>query len=401
MNDQLNYKLYKTRWLVLAVFMLINLTIQLLWISYAPITGLAADFYHVSDLQIGFLAMSFMIAFIPLSIPASWLIDTFGFKVAVGIGAVMMGLFGLARGMSGNDYRLVLISTIGIAAAQPFLLNAWTKVAANWFGIKERATAVGLVILANLVGTALGMALTPILIENVTIPQIQLLYGAAAAVSAFLFLIFAREKPPTLPCSPELETRSLMLAGLKHMLKVKGFWLYVIIWFIGMGIFNGVTTWVENIIRPRGFSAMDAGTMGAMMILGGLIGAVIIPAISDRTGKRIPLLRVGMVCAIPGLVGMTFAQNSILLFVSAFLFGFFLISTSPVGMQYTAEVTYPTPEGTSNGLIQLFGQASVVFVYLMEALKRSNGDFMPAMLVSLALLVISTLVTFLMKEVKR
>lgn len=159
MND-MHYKLYKTRWLVLAVFMLINLTIQLLWISYAPINGLAADFYHVSDLQIGFLAMSFMIAFIPLSFPASWLIDTFGFKVAVGIGAVMMGFFGLARGMSGNDYRLVLISTIGIAAAQPFLLNAWTKVAANWFGIKERATAVGLVILANLVGTALGMALT-------------------------------------------------------------------------------------------------------------------------------------------------------------------------------------------------------------------------------------------------
>lgn len=192
-----------------------------------------------------------------------------------------------------------------------------------------------------------------------------------------------------------------MLAGLKHILKVKGFWLYVIIWFIGMGIFNGITTWVENIIRPRGFSAMDAGTMGAMMILGGLIGAVIIPAISDRTGKRIPFLRVGMICAIPGLVGLTFAQNPILLFASAFLFGFFLISTSPVGMQYTAEVTYPTPEGTSNGLIQLFGQASVVFVYLMEALKRSNGDFMPAMLVSLALLVISTIVTFFMKEVNR
>ncbi len=106
--------------------------------------------------------MSFMIAFIPLSIPVSWVIDTYGFRVAVSIGAVLMGIFGLLRGFAGANYSLVLWSTVGIAAAQPFLLNAWTKVPANWFAIEERATAVGLVTLANLVGTALGMVLTPI-----------------------------------------------------------------------------------------------------------------------------------------------------------------------------------------------------------------------------------------------
>ncbi len=40
-------------------------------------------------------------------------------------------------------------------------------------------------------------------------------------------------------------------------------------------------------------------------------------------------------------------------------------------MQYAAEITQPTPEGTSNGLIQLFGQASVIFVYIMEAPEKS------------------------------
>ena len=46
-----------------------------------------------------------------------------------------------------------------------------------------------------------------------------------------------------------------------------------------------------------------------------------------------------------------------LLFSSAFVMGFFLVSAMPISMQYAAEVTYPTPEGTSNSLIQLFGQA--------------------------------------------
>ena len=72
------------------------------------------------------------------------------------VGGIVGGLVGALRGLVGANYTLVLLSTIGIAIAQPFFLNAWTKVPANWFSINERATAVGLVTLANLVGTALA-----------------------------------------------------------------------------------------------------------------------------------------------------------------------------------------------------------------------------------------------------
>jgi len=393
-----NYKLYGYRWVVLAVFMFINLTIQMLWITYAPITGPAAKYYGVSDLQIGFLAMSFMIAFIPLSIPVSWVIDTYGFRLAVSIGAILMGVFGLLRGFAGANYSLVLWSTIGIAAAQPFLLNAWTKVPANWFAVEERATAVGLVTLANLVGTALGMVLTPILTETMSIPSVQLIYGSIAAVSAVLFVVLARETPPTPPCPPGGEVRALMLDGLKHALTVKSFWLYLFVSFIGLGVFNGITTWVENIIRPRGFSPTDAGMLGALMLAGGVLGAVVIPPFSDKQRKRQPYILFGMILAIPGLIGIAFATSAWLLFLSAFAMGFFLISTSPIGMQYAAEVTQPTPEGTSNGLIQLFGQASVVFVYIMEALKTSDGSFTPALLLAIGLLIVSALLVTQMKD---
>jgi len=393
-----NYKVYGYRWVVLAVFMLINLVIQMLWIAYAPITGPAAQFYGVSDLMIGLLAMSFMIAFIPLSIPVSWVIDTYGFRLAVSIGAVLMGVFGLLRGLAGANYSLVLFSTAGIAIAQPFLLNAWTKLPAKWFSLDERATAVGLVTLANLIGTALGMVLTPVLIEQMTIPTVQLIYGGLAAFSALLFLIFAREAPPTPPCPPGMETRALMLDGLKHALKVKSFWLLLIIFFAGMGIFNGINTWIENIIRPRGFTPTDAGTLGAVMLFGGLLGAVIIPPFSDRQHKRKRYLLLGVLMTIPGLVGLTFANSYGLLLASAFVMGFFLTSVSPIGMQYAAEITQPTPEGTSNGLIQLFAQASVVFVYIMEAMKSPNGAFTPALVLAIGLMLFSALLVTQLEE---
>lgn len=393
-----NYKLYGYRWVVLGAFMFINLTIQMLWITYAPITGPAAAYYGVTDLKIGFLAMTFMIAFIPLSIPVSWVIDTYGFRLAVGIGVVLMGLFGLLRGFAGANYTLVLWSTIGIAVAQPFLLNAWTTVPAKWFPTEGRATAVGLVTLANLIGTALGMVLTPVLIENISIATVQLIYGGITAFSSILFLLLARETPPTPPCPPGQETRALMFEGLKHAVKIKPFWFYLIASFIGLGIFNGLTTWIEAIIRPRGFSPTDAGTLGALMIAGGLVGAVVLPAFSDKQQKRQPFLMLAFVGSIPGLLGLTYATSSVLLFGSAILLGFFLVSAMPIGMQYAAEITYPTPEGTSNGLIQLFGQGAVVFVYVMEAMKTADGSFTPSLILALVLLVISAGLVTQMKD---
>lgn len=393
-----DYKLYPYRWVVLAVFMLINVTIQVLWIAYAPVTGLAASYYGVSDLQVGMFSMVFMIAFIPLSIPVSWLIDTYGFKIAVGIGAVLMGVFGVVRGLSGENYTLALLSTIGIAAAQPFLLNAWMKVAANWFGLKERATAVGLVTLANMVGIGIGMVLSPLLIQSYPLHTVQLIYGVAAAFTSVLFLVFAREKPATPPCPEGMEERALMLDGLKHALKVKELWYFLGIIFIGLGIFNGFSTWVENIIRPRGFTPTDAGTLGAVLLVGGVIGAVVIPAISDKQQKRQKFLIAGIALAIPGLLGVTFAQSYLALLISGFFLGFFLVSVSPIGMQYSAEVAYPTPEGTVNGLIQLFGQLSVVFVYIMEALQTRDGSFTPSLLLGAGLLVVCVLIATQMKD---
>src|SRR4030043_218561 len=141
MKDQ-TYRVYGYRWVVLGVFMFINLTIQMLWITFAPIPGPAAKFYGVSDSQIGLLAMTFMIAYIPLSLPVSWVIDRYGFRLAVSIGAVMTGIF----------------------------------------------------------GTALGMLLTPILTEQMSIPSVQLAFGGVSAVAAVLFVILARERPLTPPC---------------------------------------------------------------------------------------------------------------------------------------------------------------------------------------------------------
>jgi MFS family permease len=397
-----NFKIYGYRWVVLAVFMGVIAVNQLAWITFAPITGVAAKNYGVSDLSIGLLSMSFMIVYIIVSIPASWVIDTYGFRIAVSIGAILTGVFGLTRGLVGDNYTLVLISQIGIAIGQPFILNALTKVAARWFPILERATASGLGSLAMYLGIVIGMMVTPWLVLNYSINTMLLFYGIAALVAAGFFLVFSREHPPTPASPPGQEERSLVFDGLKQMMRMRDFLLLLAIFFIGLGVFNSVTTWIEDILRPRGFSILQAGVIGGLMVVGGILGALVLPLLSDRYRKRVPFIILSLAAATLGLVGIAFLDNYTLLMLSAFVMGFFLLSAGPIGFQYGAEITYPAPEGTSNGMLLMMGQISgIIFILGMDSFKNQQTGTMTASLLVLAgLMLIGLLLATRLKEAK-
>ena len=398
--QQTTYKIYRYRWVVLLAFMLVVIMNQLLWITYAPITSSAAAYYQVSDLSIGLLSMCFMIVYIIISLPASWVIDTYGMRTAVGIGAVLTGVFGLLRGMAGTNYNLALLAQIGIAIGQPFILNAITKIAAKWFPVHERATASGLGTLAMYAGIFLGIAMTPYITIAFGIGKMLFIYGIISAVFALAFFALAKENPPTPPCSPEQEKRSLVFDGLKQALIKRQFILLMIIFFIGLGVFNAVTTWIENIVGPRGFSITQAGMTGGLMIVGGIAGALVIPALSDRYRKRVPFILLSLAGATIGLAGVTFATAYWLLLASAFTMGFFLLSAGPIGFQYGAEVTYPAPEGTTNGLLLLMGQISgIAFIFGMDSFKSAaTGSMTLPLIVLCCLMALSLLLSMFLKE---
>jgi sugar phosphate permease len=398
--EKTEFKIYGYRWVVLLVFMFVVAVNQLLWITFAPITGSAATYYGVSDLSIGLLSMSFMIVYIVVSIPASWTIDTYGIRVAVGIGAALTGIFGLLRGLLASDYTFVLIAQIGIAIGQPFILNAITSVAARWFPVEERATAAGLGSLAMYLGIAVALVLTPFLTIQSQINGMLLTYGVVSVVALAVFFALVKERPPTPPCRPDQEERSLVFDGLKASLRMKDFALLMVIFFVGLGVFNAVTTWIEDIVRPRGFSIIQAGNIGGLMIVGGIIGAVVIPLLSDHYRKRTPYLILAVIGATLGLIGLTFGTSYWFLLLSAFLFGFFLLSAGPVGFQYGAEVTHPAPEGTSNGLLLLMGQISgIVFILGLDSFKSPDtGSMTMPLIMLIGLMLVSLLFSTRLKE---
>jgi LPXTG-motif cell wall-anchored protein len=184
------------------------------------------------------------------------------------------------------------------------------------------------------------------------------------------------------------------------MMRMRDFLLLLVIFFIGLGVFNSVTTWIEDILRPRGFSILQAGVIGGLMVVGGILGALVLPLLSDRYRRRVPFIIISLAAATLGLVGIAFLENYTLLLLSAFVMGFFLLSAGPIGFQYGAEITYPAPEGTSNGMLLMMGQISgIIFILGMDSFKNPDTGSMNASLLVLAgLMLVGILLATRLKE---
>jgi len=393
-------KLYNYRWIVLLVYAVINIVVQIQWLTFATIAREAKIVYEATSLQIDFFSLIYMIVFLIVCVPASYVIDTYGIKIGIGIGALLTGVFGLVKGIYATDYTIVAISQVGLAIAQPFVLNAATKLSSRWFPPNERATAVGIATLSQFIGILIVMIATPLMISKTPegiydISSMMMTWGIISAIASIILLIFLKESPPTPPVIGEEENRFEVFKGIKHIFKNKDMLYLMVFFFIGLGIFNAISTCIDQICQTKGLSIEETGLVGGIMLIAGIIGAAVIPIFSDKSLKRKPFLIVGMIGTTIGLIGLTFSTDYLFALVFSFLLGFFLLGVcAPIGFQYSAEISNPAPESTAQGLVLLAGQISgIIFIFGIN--KFGITSFLFAFIL---LMLINILISFVIKE---
>jgi MFS family permease len=405
MSEQ-KIQVYGKRWIVLLLFMLLNITVQILWITFAAVTIPAqAYFGGVDEFFIFLLSAIFMIIYIPDTFLASWLIDKYDFKVGCGIGAILTAIFGFLRFFAGPDYFLMLIFTIGIAIGQPFVMNSITKLSGNWFPKTERTTATGLGTLSMFIGILLGVLLTPFLIVGNDLGPMLLIYGILSLAIGILFVIFTKSRPPTPASSEPVSEKVLMGEGLKKLFTNKSFLILVFLYFIGLGIFNMITTYIQVILIPKNPTAYGdtfAGIVGGIMLLGGILGAIVLSALSDKLQKKVVLMIISLIIATVSLFVFTFVTDAISLMITAFLFGFGLLGAAPIALEYAVDITKPVPEASSNGILMMVGQiGGILFILGLADLKLPSGDYLPALLLEAILIALALVFAFFLKRVKQ
>jgi cyanate permease len=386
------------RWVVLFVYALLQFVAILLNFTFAPVTGEAVIFYGVTPLQIGFLSMISLIVTLFLQIPGSYAVDTWGIRRSVGLAAVLLGVFGFARGVFAHSYAGVMICTWGFCLSNPFVFNSMTAVAARWFPLEERAAAVGGALMALYCGLIVAMGATPLLTARYGIAGMLRCYGVVSLIAALAFLFFAREAPAAAFNDCQVERESV-LVGVRGMFTRSANLRLLLVWFITLGAWNALMTWVEQMIAPRGFSSVEAGAVGAAMQAAGIAGCLVLPFLSERLRKRKLFLLMSCLSLLVALAGFAFASSYGILLAAVACYGFFGMGGSAVSYQYATEVSYPVPEATCQGLLIWAGQISgILFIYGMDVFRTPSGAMTPSLVGLMALCVLTFLVLLGMKE---
>lgn len=398
------YPVEGRRWLVLLVYSLVSLVVQLQWLTFAPVAREAAVAYGVTPFEIDLLSLIFMGVFVVTCIPASVVLDRFGLRVGVGLGASLLAVFGLLKGFSGGSYEVVALAQVGLAMAQPLVTNAVTKVAAQWFPLRERATAVGLATLAQFLGIIVVMLVTPALVEHgpdgkgYDLQPMLLIWGVTSAAAGLLLLAFLRERPASAP-GPEAAGERLMTRdGLRHLLAQREMRLVLGLYVIGLGVFNALSTCIDQLCARSGLDVDETGLVGGVMFIAGILGAAVLPPLSDRMRRRKPFLVLAMAVSVPALLALTLADAFVPLVVASAILGFFLLGAgAPIGFQYAAEVSYPTAESMSQGVILLVGQVSGIALIV----AINSVGIAPLMWVFVGLAVLATVIALALGESPR
>jgi FLVCR family MFS transporter 7 len=399
------FKVYKTRWYILTVICLANISNAINWIIYGSIADSTARYYSIDYDQVNFLSLVYMIIAIPSGFFSFWFIDNFGIRTSINlgswfnlIGAVIKVLTSLdsADGKplidKNNAYAVLMVGQSLCALAQPFLIFISAKFANSWFAEDQRAIADALCLGSSTLGILVGSVVSPFIID-IKLPSLSgmgLLHVICCALSflpaimaCFIFrstplqppsysaLISkngtdaaADNQPSTAGGNKHVRHFKLYLHNVNKLFKSNDFMILFVCFGFGLGLFNALSTLIQQVTCIRGYTDNDAGYFGACMIVAGIIGSVIAGFIVDKNKKLEEMAKICFVAATVSNLAFCLFQlknndNDVFYYlslVSIGFFGLFGLPLLPVCMEMSVECVFPVPEATATGLLFTAGK---------------------------------------------
>jgi len=147
-------RLYKKRWIMVCLFSSYSLCNSYQWIQYGIINNIFMRFYGVDSFTIDWMSMIYMLTYIPLIFPVSWLLDKQGLRV-IALVATALNCAGTWIKVASARPDLFPVTFLGqfmCSVAQVFILGMPSRIASVWFGSDEVSTACSIGVFGNQVG---------------------------------------------------------------------------------------------------------------------------------------------------------------------------------------------------------------------------------------------------------
>jgi MFS transporter, FLVCR family, MFS-domain-containing protein 7 len=389
------------RWVVLLAYTLVAFSTQLIWLNFSGIAEpQVTGIFNTSIDQVGYLAAFWPLVFIPLSLPTGLSVDRWGFRRNVVAGSLILTVFSWLRLTAGLNFGLLLLYQTLAGVGQPFVYNAISKLAGSWFPKGEQTLANGIGTMGQLVGMITALVVGPIMVPDSSLSELQqnmLVFSALVTVSFALFAVLAREKRGVAEERPR--SWGSLLSEMKSVIRMRNIVVMMMLFFVGVGIFSGLIQWTESILSTRGVNSLNAGLIGAVLLVSGIVGMVAVSYIADKYSMLKRFVTINTLVSAVFLFVFGFQAGFAVYALSAVLIGFFLLSLAPIGLQISLETVGEARSGSAASIVWLASQVgALILIVVMSGLSSVSftiGSFVsPQWFVSVLLTSVLALVAF-------
>lgn len=334
--------------------------------QFAPILLFTQNFYDVDALLASFLVLVSSLIFLFVSVPVGSLIDKKGYIYSIRVGICLQIAFSFLR-IAIESFWVELVAQIGIAASQPFIINSISKLVMDWFPPNEESIATGIGTIGIFIGTAIALITTPFLVDSIGYRSSMIFFSFLSVAPGVPFFVY----PALRLSSINMDTSSPSGIPLK-LLHNKQLLLLSFLSFLGLGLFNGIVTFLGSILGQHGLSETQSGVVGGLLILAGIIGTIVISLLSDWLGKR-KLLLVGCITvAATFLTPLCVSSNYGMAIGFGMVLGFALLPALSLLLEMSALIVGKEMAGAATSMLMFAGNVGGVAVLLVMA--TVDGD---------------------------
>lgn len=354
--------------------------------------------------KMGLLLSAFLWAYAIAQLPVGGLIDRFGPRRLLGLGLFSWSVAQAAGGLV-NSFGMFITARFALGVGEAPLFPGGARVVRDWFGLRERGFATGLLQSASSLGNFIAVPLLTFLMLRFSWRWMFLIVGAAGVVLAFIWWSIHRDPSDVSLTNDEANyltegdenttTRPPSFAEWRQLFAHRTTWGMIAGFFGTVYTLWLYTGWLPYYLEhERHMTVAKVGVVAAIPYFFGCVGAVTGGWLCDFLTRRgwapiagRKLLISTALCGIAiSTVIVAVAQSNIvaLSFISVSLFLIYIASSAAWA---TVPIAAPSQYTASLGSIQNFGGylGGALAPTVTGLIVQRTGSFSQALMLSAAL----------------
>lgn len=336
----------------------------------------------------GTLFSAFFLGYSASLIPAGSAADYSRPRRQFTFGLVLMGATGAVVALT-RSYPLALTARVLAGAAVAMTFTASLKLVAVRFTRDTRGKAVGVMDTATGLGTLTALSLLPVLSQ--WFGYQYLLLSLPVLCAGALALLPSAGIEQAAPGEPSLRPRTPLRVLLDRNLA-----LITATALLGLFTANGALGWLPtHLTEVLRYSKVQAGYVMGVVLAGQMAGVYPAGTLSDRIGRRLPLVYVGTAVLLVGFLGLTVIGRGALLYALAFVLGVGMsVAVTPLTV-LAMESVGPDRAGIISSITVAAAQAGsglagVIFGWVLDRTGSFTAIWMAAAAISAARLLLAS-----------